>query len=66
MNLDPENGEWIIFSDGRLKKSYESCTETAITKKCKTVIHINKINFPNQNTLQINYSTGDIDTYKRL
>ena len=61
-----ENGEWIIFSDGRLKRSYESCTETQITKKCKTVININKINFPDSNTLEIHYSTGVIDTFERL
>lgn len=42
-----ENGEWTILSDGRIKKIHGYCTK----RECKKAIRVNKISFPDSNTL---------------
>lgn len=60
-----KNGEWIVFSDERLKKTYEDCQVTGINQKCKKIVNVNKISFPDSNTLYVEYENGT-DIFKKI
>ena len=64
-----ENGEWIVLSDGRIKKTRESCANT----ECKKAIRVHKISLPDLNTLHFdekNNGSGNFysmfSVYKRM
>jgi hypothetical protein len=44
-----ENGDYVILSDGRIKRSYEYCSQNV----CKKKTDVGLINFPDQDTLHV-------------
>lgn len=58
-----ENGEYVVLSDGRVKKTYESCSKL----NCKKKVYAVGVKFPDQNTMQETYSNSpDTSVYRRI
>lgn len=62
---DTENGDFVVLSDGRVKRTYESCKNST----CKKIVKTSTVSFPNQNTMHVKYPVNAVpgtDVFKRI